>query len=265
MLPAPRPSTSGGQARLAAAQVAALQRRFAANPTSLQLVATGQTAGHLSSPASSGKHAGSAAEAASRSLAAMLRVAAAEAPAILFSTLHLSPATAAAKLAAGGTEMSASDSAAGGGGGGGLQDLAEAPDVHGRALMSGMWMAPRLVARPHLGPGFAGAEVTTAEPSTGIGATEGSVIVTGDHALLFLSMGGPSYTECKIELVASTLHFQRMRGAVAGIRRRYGRCGFSCGTVAGRQLCGDGRRPAWPLGTLPCGLAPCKLQVRYPA
>lgn len=183
VLPAPGPDTSGGQARLAAAQVAALQGRFAANPTSLQLVAIGQTAGHLTSPASTGRHAGSSAEAASRSLAAMLRVAASEAPAILFSTLHLSPATTAAELAAGGTELSASGSAAGAGGGGGVREVAEAPDVQGRALMSGMWLAPRLMARPHIGPGFAGAEVTTAEPPTGTGATEGSVIVTGGHAL----------------------------------------------------------------------------------
>lgn len=182
VLPAPGCNMSGGQARLAAAQVAVLQGRLATNPASLQLVAAGQTAGHVASPAAAATTAGSTAAAASRSLAAMLRVAAVEAPTTLFSTLHLSPALSVQQLGKtnaqpeappAGSDATTAD--------GSWKVLAEAAGVHGRALTGGVWMAPRLVAQPHMAPGSADDQVAHVQPSTGTGATEGSVIVTGER------------------------------------------------------------------------------------
>ena len=164
----------GGQARLAAAQVAALQKRFAANPASLQLTVAGVTAGHLLSPAGGRASCATASAAASRSLAAMLRVAAVEAPTIAFSMLHINPAMPSIALAP-------RNPAAEGDGSRKQRQLAEDAGVHGRALSAGMWLAPRLVAHAHVVAGSHADE----SPVAGIapGCTEGSVIVTGRSRL----------------------------------------------------------------------------------
>lgn len=164
---APKVSTQGGQARLAASQVAALQGRLLENPASLQLTAVGHTAGHLASPTSNGSSAGGAAAAASRSLAAMLRVAAVEAPTTAFSTLHVSPLTPALQPRARDTASSSRQA-----------DLAMTAGVHGRALIGDIWMAPRLVSRPHVVNATASEDDPQLQ-ATGCPAFEGSIIVTG--------------------------------------------------------------------------------------
>lgn len=169
-LASPTVSTQGGQARLAASQVAALQGRLLGNPASLQLTAVGLTAGHLASPASNGSSAGSAAAAASRSLAAMLRVAAVEAPTTAFSTLHVSPFTPALLPRA---QSAASSSK--------QADLAMTAGVHGRALTGEIWMAPRLVSRPHVVYDTAREDESQLQ-ATGCPAFEGSIIVTGSFS-----------------------------------------------------------------------------------
>ncbi len=142
----------GASARLAAAQAATLQRRMAANPASLQLQSRGDAVLSQTTPspiATAGKH-----RSGGRALAAMLRVAAAEAPATAFSFLEESAALPAARSQA--ADVSSRPSA----------------DAHGQSLSAGAWLAPRLTARHRA------AAATSAADSAAFG---GRILVTGAH------------------------------------------------------------------------------------
>jgi hypothetical protein len=124
------PSTPGTAARLAAAQVAALQQRLAAAPASLQLLGVGDSIAAQPIPAPLSRR--GQLPGAVRSLAAMLRVASVEAPAVRFSAVEVAavaPASATSPAAIAAASASA------------------AADAHGQSLLAGAWLGPRLVER----------------------------------------------------------------------------------------------------------------------
>ena len=121
------PSAPGTAARLAAAQVAALQKRLAAPTASLQLLGFGDTLAQqpmLAPVSRCGRR-----SAAVRSLAAMLRVASVEAPALRFSAVEIT--------AAASTSDASLVAAA----------VPAAPDAQGQSLSAGAWLGPRLIDR----------------------------------------------------------------------------------------------------------------------
>jgi hypothetical protein len=124
------PSTPGTAARLAAAQVAALQQRLAATPAGLQLLGVGDSIAGQPMPAPVSRH--SHWPGAVRSLAAMLRVASVEAPAVRFSAVEI-----AAVAPASATSFAAIAAAA----------APAVADAHGQSLSAGTWLGPRLVER----------------------------------------------------------------------------------------------------------------------
>lgn len=123
-------STPGTAARLAAAQVAALQQRLAGAPARLQLLGVGDSIAGQPMPAPVSRC--SQWPGAVRSLAAMLRVASVEAP-----TVHFSAVEVAAVAPASATSPAAIAAAA----------APAAADAHGLSLLAGTWLGPRLVER----------------------------------------------------------------------------------------------------------------------
>ena len=124
------PSTPGAAARLAAAQVAALQQRLAAAPAGLQLLGVGDSIAGQPMPAPVNRL--SRWPGAVRSLAAMLRVASVEAPAVRFSAVEASALAPSSYSSPAAIIAAAAPVAA---------------DAHGQSLSAGTWLGPRLVER----------------------------------------------------------------------------------------------------------------------
>lgn len=147
---------SGSGARLAAIQAATLQRCLAANPASVQLLSRG--IGVTSQTTPSPVAAAGPQRSSGRALAAMLRVASAEAPAAAFSFLEVSAASAAAWPPA--------DSSL---------PISPAADAHGQSLSAGAWMAPHLSERRHVA---AGGNAAGSAGSSSV-SSAGRILVTG--------------------------------------------------------------------------------------
>ena len=148
----------GASARLAAAHAATLQRCLATNSAAVQLRGRGDAVSSQFSPAPVAPAHRS--RTGGRALAAMLRVASAEAPATSFSFLEVSAAAASAQLLAD-PQPPASPAA----------------DAHGQSLAAGTWLAPLLATRHHVAAG---------STATGSGAADavppaGRVLVTGEN------------------------------------------------------------------------------------
>lgn len=153
------PNTPGAAARLAAAQVAALQQRLAAAPTSLQLLGIGDSVAGQPTPAPVSRR--SRWPGAVRSLAAMLRVASVEAPAVHFSVIELSASTPAASASSISIAAAAAPAAA---------------DAHGQSLSAGTWLGPRLVGRQQEA---AGSSTPGPGSEAGFVPPVGRILVTG--------------------------------------------------------------------------------------
>lgn len=124
---------SGVGARLVAAQVAALQRRLAAPPALLRLLGIGDSIASQPVPAPIAcRRLNPSSFGTVRALAAMLRVASVEAPAVRFSAVEVSAAT-----AAGNARVALLNS----------PTESAAADAHGQSLSAGAWLAPRLAER----------------------------------------------------------------------------------------------------------------------
>jgi hypothetical protein len=167
------PSTPGAAARLAAAQVAALQQRLAALPASLQLLGVGDSIAPQPVPAPMHRRRGRR-PAAVRSLAAMLRVASVEAPAVHFSAVEITAVASAADARRLAVAAAAAPMAA---------------DAHGQSLSAGTWLGPRLVERQQ-----AAADGSTPGLSSEASFTSpaGRILVTGGFACNLLELSEQS-------------------------------------------------------------------------
>ena len=159
-------SVAQATARLCDQQATALQRKLPeAQPgTTVCLITRGSVADAAAAPAGlSGR--GVALLAASTSLSAMHRVAAAENPALRW--VRLGAAAGAVPAAVQTLARGTPDPA--------LLARAAAAGGHGLALVGGIWSAPKLVARPHTEP-------EPGEPATMSPPQLGTVLVTGDDS-----------------------------------------------------------------------------------
>jgi hypothetical protein len=152
-------STPGTAARLAAAQVATLQQRLAAAPASLQLLGVGDSiaAQPMLAPVSRRSRWPGAV----RSLAAMLRVASVEAPAVHFSAVEVAAVAPASAISPAAIAAAAAPAMA---------------DAHGQSLSSGTWLGPRLIERQQEAAG--GSAPGTGNEAGFIPPT-GRILVTG--------------------------------------------------------------------------------------
>ncbi len=158
-------SVAQATARLCDQQATALQRKLPeAQPgTTVCLITRGNDADATAAPAGlTGR--GVALLAASTSLAAMHRVAAAENPALRWVKLGVAAGSASAGVQT--RAQSAPDPA--------LLARAAGSGGQGLALAANVWTAPKLVARPHSEPGLVA-------PATGSPQQLGTVLVTGDR------------------------------------------------------------------------------------
>ncbi len=160
-------SVAQATARLCDQQATALQRKLPeAQPgTTVCLITRGNVADAAAAPAGLSSR-GVALLAASTSLAAMHRVAAAENPALRWVKLG----------AAAGSVPAAVQTLARGAPDPALVARAAASGGHGLALAGGIWTAPKLVARPHIEPG-AGAASEVSQQQLG------TVLITGDDSV----------------------------------------------------------------------------------
>lgn len=246
------PSAPGRAARLAAAQVAALQQRLEAPPPSLQLLGIGDTLAQqamLAPVCRRGRR-----PAAVRSLAAMLRVASVEAPAVRFSAIEftaLAPASDASLVAAA---------------------VPAAADAQGQSLSAGTWLGPRLIERQQEAAGSTpglGSETSFTSPAGRIIVTGGSSFNRRSWALPWIPAVVWSHlwqcmkTDCTATFLCLVTCMARLTNFMHHHGRRHGRGGVAGGAVAGGPR-GEAHRAAGPLGALPRRLAPGCLQVCWP-
>ena len=160
-------SVAQATARLCDQQATALQSKLPkVQPgTTVCLVTRGSVADAAAAPAGlSGR--GVALLAASMSLSALHRVAAAENPALRWVKLG----------AAAGSASAAAQTLARGAPDPGLLTKAAAAGGHGMALAGNIWRSPKLVARPYTGPN----NIEAPAPAESAPHTLGAVLVTGD-------------------------------------------------------------------------------------